>query len=61
MQNVHNLYGQHYGDFSARLNLRQTQSKFQLLAAFNHMVEHVIDCVLVYAGTLAHELSQFRA
>jgi len=61
MEHVHYLHSQHYHDTAARFAKGGCYTKFQFFAAIDHVLQHVIDRVLVHAGALSNDLSHFSA
>ena len=50
VQVVHRLHGEQHGEFVARLLLRHREPQLQLAAARDHVLEHLVDRVLIDAG-----------
>jgi hypothetical protein len=59
MEHVHYLHSQHYHDTSARFAEGGCYTKFQFSTTIDHVLQHVIDCVLMHAGALGNDLSHF--
>jgi hypothetical protein len=60
MEHVHYLHSQHYHDTSARFAEGGCYTKFQFFTAIDHILHHVIDRVLMHAGTLGDDLSHLE-
>jgi hypothetical protein len=59
MEHVHYLHSQHYHDTSTRFAEGGCDTKFQFFTAIDHVLQHVIDRVLVHAGAFGDYLSHF--
>ena len=59
MQHVHYLNCQHNHHAPACFARRTGYAQFQILAAVDHVCEHMIDGVLVYAGSFSNDLAHF--
>ena len=57
MEHVHYLHSQHYHDTSARFAEGGCYTKFQFFTAIDHVLQHVIDRVLVHARAFSNDLS----
>src|SRR5215213_8284816 len=57
MKHIHYLHSQHYHDTTTRFAEGGCYTKFQFFAAIDHILQHVIDRVLVYAGAFSNHLS----
>src|SRR5215212_1696094 len=57
MEHVHYLHSQHYHDMTARFAEGCCYAKSQFFAAVDHILQHVIDRVLMHAGAFSNDLS----
>src|SRR5688572_7774726 len=57
MEHVHYLHSQHYHYTTTRLSKRCGDTQFQIFATIDHVLQHVIDRVLVHAGAFRDDLS----
>src|SRR6185437_5879989 len=61
MKHVHYLHSQHYHDTSARFAEGGCDTKFQFFAAVDHVLQDVIDGVLVHASAFSDDLSDLAS
>src|SRR5215470_347611 len=61
MKHVHYLHSEHYHDTTARFAEGGCDTKFQIFAAIDHVLQHVIDRVLVHACTFSDDLSHLES
>src|SRR5215211_4201585 len=59
MEHVHYLHSQHYHDTTTRFAEGGCYTKFQIFAAVDHILQHVIDRVLMHAGAFSNDLPHF--
>src|SRR2546425_8051404 len=59
MQHVHHLDGQDNHDAPASLSRGSCHTQLELFTAVDHILQHVIDCVLVNSGSLGNDLTNF--
>src|SRR5215210_4402450 len=59
MEHVHYLHSQHYHDTTTRFAEGGCYTKFQFFAAVDHILQHVIDRVLMDASAFGNDLSHF--
>jgi len=59
MEHVHYLHSQRYHDTSARFAEGGCYTKFQFFTTIDHILQHVIDRVLMHAGAFGNDLSHF--
>src|ERR1051325_2592138 len=59
MEHVHYLHSQHYHDTTTRFAEGGCYSKFQFFTPIDHILQHVIDCVLMHAGAFSNDLPHF--
>src|SRR5215217_9018964 len=59
MKHVHYLHSQHYHDTTTRFAEGGCYSKFQFFAAVDHILQHVIDRVLMHTSALRNYLTHF--
>ena len=56
MEHIHYLHSQHYHDTTTRFAEGGCYTKFQIFAAVDHILQHVIDGVLMHAGAFSNDL-----
>ena len=61
MQNVHDLHSQDNHKTPPRFAFGVYDTKLQILAAIDHVLQHVIDSVLVNSGAFGNNLTHFAA
>src|ERR1700752_329863 len=59
MEHVHYLHSQHYHDTSARFAEGGCYTKFQFFTAIDHVLQYVIDRVLMHTSAFSNDLSYF--
>src|SRR6185369_4122460 len=59
MEHVHYLHSQHYHDTSARFAEGGCYTKVQFFTTSDHILQHVIDRVLMHAGAFSNDLTHF--
>src|SRR6267142_37763 len=59
MQYVHNLNCQDNHYATASLSFRRRHAQLQILATIDHILEHVVDSVLMNAGAFSDYLANF--
>src|SRR5215213_3818066 len=57
MKHIHYLHSQHYHDTTTRFAEGGCYTKFQFFAAIDHILQHVIDRVLVDPCAFSNDLS----
>jgi hypothetical protein len=61
MEHFHYLHSQRYHDTTTRFAKGGCHAKLQLFAAIDHVLQHVIDRVLMHACTISNDLSHLSA
>jgi hypothetical protein len=58
---VHDLHGQHNKSIAPRLSLGSTQPKTKLATAFDHIIEDLVDRVLILTGPFTDRMTQLTS